>query len=210
MARRKRRSADDLMSRIVRAAGEEFRRCGYSGATTAAIAKKADVTEAQLFRYFDSKAALFRESVFKPLDQQLKAFLESHVADRDLETISQSTRTYIDELQRFISENAELLTSLFVVQTYDHAVVEGTSTMSSLASYFERGAAQTTARLTGDPKIDPKLFVRVSFAAVLGCILFRDWIFPPDLASDEEIRQAINDFVREGLAANPILGPIRK
>jgi hypothetical protein len=49
---------------------------------------------------------------------------------------------------------------------------------------------------------------RVSFAAVLACVMFKDWIFPPGLASEEEIRAAINDFVREGIGANPQLGPI--
>jgi hypothetical protein len=61
-------------------------------------------------------------------------------------------------------------------------------------------------RLKGDYKVAPKLMVRVSFAAVLACVMFKDWIFPPGLASDEEIRAAINDFVREGIGANPEFG----
>jgi AcrR family transcriptional regulator len=206
--RRKRRSSVDLLNRIIQAAESEFRRCGYAGATTAAIARRAEVTEAQLFRYFDSKAALFRESVFKPLDQQLQAFLESHMADADPEVIRASMATYIDELQGFIEEHAELLTSLFVVQAYEPQTIAGLSTMSSLATYFQRGAAMSTARLTGPAKIDLRLMVRVSFAAVVGCVLFKDWIFPPGLATDEEIRAAVNGFVREGLAANPVMGPV--
>jgi AcrR family transcriptional regulator len=196
------------MNRIVQAAGEEFRRCGYAGATTAAIARKADVTEAQLFRSFGSKADLFREAVFKPLDQQLASFVASHMGDDDPETVRQTTALYIDELQRFIGENAQLLTSLIAVQTYDPQAAEGLSAISSLATYFERGAANMTARLTGPPKVDPKLMVRVSFAAVLACVLFKDWIFPAGSASEEEIRAAINVFVREGIAANPQMGPL--
>jgi AcrR family transcriptional regulator len=67
-ARRKRRSPGELNARILKAAAAEFRRAGYIGATTAAIAQKADVTEAQLFRYFGSKSNLFREAIFRPLD----------------------------------------------------------------------------------------------------------------------------------------------
>lgn len=52
------------------------------------------------------------------------------------------------------------------------------------------------------PKVDPKLMVRVSFVAVLACILFKEWIFPPGMASDEEIGAAIEDFVMDGINAN--------
>ena len=65
-AKRKRRSPEELKDRIIAAAGVEFRRGGYAKATTAAIAHRAKVTETQIFRYFDSKANLFREAIFKP------------------------------------------------------------------------------------------------------------------------------------------------
>jgi hypothetical protein len=54
----------------------------------------------------------------------------------------------------------------------------------------------------GKAKVDPRLMVRVSFAAVLACVMFKDWIFPPDLATDEQISAAINAFVLEGISAN--------
>ncbi|CAN7514093.1 TetR/AcrR family transcriptional regulator [Phenylobacterium sp. LjRoot219] len=207
-ARRKRRTAEDLMNRIVEAAGEEFRQCGYAGATTAAIARRADVTEAQLFRYFGSKAELFREAVFKPLDQQLSTFFANHMLDNNVEEVRESTALYIDELQGFVRENARMLTSLVVAQTYDPEASLANSAISSLGAYFDRGAAMMTSRLTGPAKVDPTLMVRVSFAAVLACVMFKDWIFPPGLASEAEIRAAINDFVREGIGANPEMGPL--
>lgn len=205
-ARRKRRTAEDLRSRILLAAGEEFRRCGYAGATTAAIARQADVTEAQLFRYFASKADLFREAIFKPLDQQLSNFVETHMLDEGVESVRETSALYIDELQHFVSENSEMLTSLVVAQAYDASSAQGVSAIGSLDEYFARGASVMTQRLKGDHKVAPKLMVRVSFAAVLACAMFKDWIFPPGLASDEEIRAAINDFVREGIGANPEFG----
>ena len=52
------------------------------------------------------------------------------------------------------------------------------------------------------PRVDPKLLVRVSFFAVLASVLFKDWIFPPGMASAAKIRDAINDFVWEGASVN--------
>ena len=205
-ARRKRRTAEDLRKRILHAAGEEFRRCGFAGATTAAIARQADVTEAQLFRYFASKAELFREAIFTPLEQQLAHFVDTHVVDADPESVRETSALYIDELQRFVSDNAQMLTSLVVAQTYDPDAAQGVSAIGSLGDYFNRGASVMSARLVGEPKVAPELMVRVSFAAVLACVMFKDWIFPPGLASDEQIRAAINDFVREGLGANAEFG----
>jgi hypothetical protein len=58
------------------------------------------------------------------------------------------------------------------------------------------------SRMVGKPKVDPNLMVRVSFAAVLGCILFKDWILPAGLAGDQEISAAIKAFIMDGINAN--------
>jgi AcrR family transcriptional regulator len=205
-ARRKRRSPEDLRNKILQAAGDEFRRCGYAGATTAAIARQADVTEAQLFRYFGTKAQLFREAIFKPLDEQLSNFVASHMAPDSAESVQEQSALYIDELQRFVAENSEMLTSLIVAQTYAQESGAGVSAIASLGDYFDRGAATMTERLKSEPKVAPKLMVRVSFAAVLACTMFKDWIFPPGLATEAEIRAAVSDFVREGIGANHDFG----
>jgi AcrR family transcriptional regulator len=190
--RRRRRSQAEIMGRILQAAGEEFKRCGFAEATTAAIARKAEVTEAQIFRYFPSKAALFKEAVFNPVDQQLAAFVQTYLPE-------QVGAPYTTALQGFIRENIDLLTSLVVVQTYENGAAKGVAHVDGLNRYFERGASILAPLYSKTPKVDPKLMVRVSFAAVLGCIMFEDWIFPKGLATQEEITRAINDFVLAGL-----------
>jgi AcrR family transcriptional regulator len=191
------------MDRILAAAREEFKRCGYAGATTAAVARAAEVTETQLFRYFGSKSNLFREAVFKPLDEQLRAFFaETGPAPGDLESFQAAGVRYVEDLQRFMAENAGLMTSLAVAQTYDPQVAQGAAAAGSLASYFARGAATMAGRLHSPPKVAPELMVRVSFAAVMACAMFRDWLFPQGLATEEEIRRAVDVFVLEGISAN--------
>jgi AcrR family transcriptional regulator len=198
-----RRSREDILGRIVQSASDEFKRRGYAGTTTATIARKADVTEAQLFRCFGSKSNLFRETIFKPLNQHFQNFINSHVPDGSREMHRELSRQYILELQRFIAEHSEMLTSLVVAQTYDEGTAHGVGQIDSLRTYFERGMAAMNMRLKGSKaKVDPKLLVRVTFVTVLGCVMFKDWIFPRGLASDAEISAAINAFIVEGISIN--------
>lgn len=202
-AKRKRRSSEEIMERLISAASEEFKRCGFGGATTAAIARNAEVTEAQLFRYFDSKAALFREAVFEPLNRHFSEFNARHPTDtagavgvRDQATL------YIAELQDFLDQHAKLLMSLEVARRFSSDSVGDVGEIESLRHYFQRGAEMMSHRVGKDPRVDPDLLVRVSFAAVLGCVLFKDWIFPVDLADQDEITKAVIDFVIDGISIN--------
>jgi AcrR family transcriptional regulator len=207
VARKKRRSPVELTDRLIQAAGEEFRRHGYTGATTAAIARRADVTEAQLFRYFGSKAELFREAIFKPLNQHFVDFNARHMAAVDKTTSArEKAYLYISELQQFIGAHSKMLLSLVVAQTYTPGRTESVAEIDSLDAYFKRGAAMMARRMDKQPRVDPKLMVRVSFAAVLACVMFKDWIFPQGLAGKEEISAAIQDFVMDGINANSHLG----
>jgi AcrR family transcriptional regulator len=189
------------MNRIVLAARDEFKRVGFAGATTAAIARKADVTEAQLFRYFGSKSNLFRETIFKPVDQHFLNFINTHLADiGDSTSNAEMTDLYATELQSFIREHSGMLGSLMMAQTYDSGTEQ--NGVNSLHGYFDHAATMMSRRLKGRAKVDPRLTVRVAFVAVLANVMFKNWIFPPGLASDAQITAAVNDFIKEGVHAN--------
>lgn len=202
--RRKRRSPEEIMQRLLRAASSEFRRAGYAGATTAAIAREAEVTEAQLFRYFSSKADLFRVAVFEPLNRSFADFNAAQLAQGALDTrpMPLKVRGYIEELQAFIGEHAEALMSLVVAEAYEPESIQGLGNVKALGEYFERGATEMLQRTAGDVKVAPELMVRVSFTAVLANVLFRHWMFPAGMASDEQISEALTDFVIEGVSIN--------
>ncbi len=203
-ARRRRRSATHLRSLIEEAAAGEFRDRGYSGATTAVIARRAGVTEAQLFRYFPTKAALFRESVFRPLEAQFLRFNVEHLEGSGLpEDYRESARRYIADLQDFIDQHAGSLLSLIVAQAYEAEGVTGMGEMEGLGDYFELGAKVMKQRMPGTKhRVEPRLMVRASFAAVLAAVLFRDWLFPSSLGSRQKVSEALIDFVLDGLNAN--------
>jgi AcrR family transcriptional regulator len=190
--RRARRGAGELKAAILAAARAEFDARGPSGATTAAIARRAGVTEAQLFRYFPSKALLFREAVFGALNAH---FAEFRATTGPLDPGDGSAaRRYIAELAGFLAANRRAMVALLASQTF--AGGEEGGPIDALSDYFEAGAALRAARTGG---ADQAMAVRVSFAAVLGAVVFRDWLFPPGLAAPAEIEAAFADFVLKGL-----------
>ncbi len=196
----RRRSAEESRHKLIQSAREEFRRFGFSGATTAAIARNAGTSEAHLFRHFPNKAELFREAVFEALNDHFSAFNAEHA--REIEAavnIRQQARQYIGELQGFLREHSSLLLSVIAAQTFAAGALDGDTDIESLEAYFKRGAALMRKRVQGKPKVAPDLLVRVSFAAVLGCVMFREWVCPPRVAGDAEINDAIIDFILEGI-----------
>jgi AcrR family transcriptional regulator len=70
-AKRKKLSNPDTKAKIVSAALEVFAEHGYSQASTRDIAAKAGVSHMLLFRYFDSKAALFEAALRAALPTEL-------------------------------------------------------------------------------------------------------------------------------------------
>lgn len=206
-ARRRRRSSGEVADRILEAAAEEFEQSGYSGATTAAIARRAEVTEAQIFRFHASKQELFHAAIFTPLNRH---FADFHArtsalpaADRDGKDLA---RDYIRELQAFMASHSRMFLSLVVANAYSPDATKGIDALEGLQAYFEKGEAMMAARLEEPARVAPGLMVRVSFAAVLANLMFRDWLFPAGMADEDELSDAIAAFVIEGVEANGRIG----
>lgn len=202
--RRKRRSPQQIRDLILTAAAREFEENGFAGATTAAIARRADTTEAQIFRFFESKAGLFHEAIFRPLNQHFSEFQSRHITPADSkEPLDTLASRYIGELQSFMEQHSGMLLSLIVADSYSPGAAQRISEVDGLKGYFERGAATMRGRGGGGP-VAPELMVRVSFAAVLACVVFKDWLFPAGLASEEDIRRAVAMFTIDGIRANEV------
>jgi AcrR family transcriptional regulator len=201
--KRKRRSAHESRHKLLQAARDEFRRFGFSGATTAAIARNAGTSEAHLFRHFPSKAELFQEAVFEALNEHFSAFNAKNPPEmEDTRNRRHQVRLYISELQEFLREHSNLLLSLIAAQTFTSGALNGKTEIDSLKAYFKRGSAMMRKRVHGKTKVDPNLLVRVTFAAVLGCVIFRHWVCPAGTANDAEFSEACIDFLIEGISVN--------
>lgn len=190
-----------MAERILHAAEAEFSEFGFAGATTAAIARRAEVTEAQIFRLHESKQDLFRAAIFGPLNDHFARFMSEAAHAQDGRRVA---RAYIVELQEFMARHSRMLMSLVVASAYSPDAAGSVTDMEGLRAYFAQGSAMMTQRLSDNPKVAPELMVRVSFAAVLANLMFRDWLYPPGTA-EEDIREAIVEFVIGGIEAN---GPV--
>lgn len=188
-----------MADRILSAAAKEFEEAGYAGATTAAIAKRAAVTEAQIFRLHSSKQSLFRAAIFGPLNEHFTRFMANEAATGD--DNRQVARTYISELSDFMAEHSQMLMSLIVASAYSPDESDKVTDMEGLRAYFDQGATMMRKRGVGTQKIAPEMMVRVSFAAVLANLMFKDWLFPAG-TSETEIREAISEFVIGGIEAD--------
>ena len=201
--RRPRRSSEEIIDLLIEAACIEFERNGYEGTKTAAIAKRAGVTEALIFSNFGSKARLFHDSIFKPLNRHFLQFCATHLVEADdAEGAKAWTRQYTRELQTFVGDHSMMLRTVIAAQMFAADSVQGLGQVEGLHDFFSRATAKSMKRLSGKPKIHPKLVSRVSFATILACVIFKDWLFPEGLASEAEISAAISDFILEGLTAN--------
>jgi AcrR family transcriptional regulator len=75
-------TAEERRAQLVDAAVEEFAQAGLAGASTEAIAKRAGISHAYLFRLFPTKRALFAATVDHTFDHVLRTFQEAY-ARRD-------------------------------------------------------------------------------------------------------------------------------
>ena len=200
--RRKKRSPTEIKERLLQATMEEFRKNGFS-ATTAAIADRADVTEGQLYRYFDSKTDLFREAVFKPLNKELSDFcvryLSAIVAVTDRK---ERIRIYVRQLQDFVGQHSELMTALTAFRPADRENNIEVNELDSLSLYFDTGTIMLETRQHKNPLIKPRLMAKIIFSSVLSTVIFKDWLFSDGSESDDEVIDAIGEFLIGGIFAS--------
>lgn len=200
--RRKKRTTEEIIELLIDAASEEFERNGYSNTRTAAIANRAGVAEFLIFNHFGSKAKLFQDAIFLPLERHFDEFQATHpIPADDLEGRRAGSEQFINEMQAFMAQHSRMFLSLAMAQSYQCDGIEGLADVEALQNYFENAAAAADRRMSV-PKIDPRLMARISFASILACIIFKDWLFPSDLCDDEILTKAVTDYVLEGLSAN--------
>jgi TetR/AcrR family transcriptional regulator len=98
--RRPRRSSAERRDEILDAARHVFLKSGYAGATVREIAAAADVNDAVLYRYFNTKEQLFEEAVAGPLEEAVGHAFRPAPGDAEVREVSEAfVRDLLDAMR---------------------------------------------------------------------------------------------------------------
>lgn len=177
-------------AQIVAAAELVFAASGFDGATTAELAREAKVTERTLFKYFPSKAALYRRVLAGLLYSTIVPGHMRDLKDRILERGPQFREWYTAILTgRYHAVAAEpfRLKLLWGALLYSHDFAEFFGKLWRENLYETSVAAiryfQSVKQVRSD--LDAEAMVRASFSLGAGFLLTR-FVFAPDAKIDVE------------------------
>ena len=202
---RRRRSSAEVQARILDAASCVFSARGYESATTREIAQRAEVSETLLFRYFNSKSALFDQVVFAPFDRLMGRFLRGHPSQVGYGQQVRNAEAFIAELLEFLDANRALVGALTAKAAGDDAGAK----FDGLRSYFAAAAAEVRVQQAasgGVADVKPDLSVRLGFGMVVASVLMRDWLFPDGALARDEIVAALARMLTRALGAHREVG----
>jgi AcrR family transcriptional regulator len=91
-------SGADRREQVLRIAAEEFAEGGLHGASTERIARRAEITQAYVFRMFGTKKALFLEVVGAAFDRMTDGMREAAGDEQGLDALARMGAQYNDLL----------------------------------------------------------------------------------------------------------------
>jgi len=198
---RQRRRPAEVRSALVKSAREVFERRGFGGATTREIAEHAGVNEVMIFRHFTNKANLFAETIFGPFAQLLEGLLRSEMSEPPGATELETRQRFVGRLITTLRDNSDLLMAVINAHAYDRALGEIPTLNAYFTASLER-LKETEMGRTVDPERLDRL-MRCGFAAVVGCVLFEDWILQDRFADEGERLAVLTQFVDFGMYGVP-------
>lgn len=132
---RRRRPPGEARRLVLVAARDLFARKGYSDTSTREIADAAEVSEPLIFRYFGSKAELFREAFVVPFAGFVDSWVERHRAgeldqldDRDVVV------TYVQAVYELFRSNRGLLAIVWAADANEEHVLSESGVLDDASS----------------------------------------------------------------------------
>jgi AcrR family transcriptional regulator len=175
-----------------------FSRQGYSSTSTREIADHAGVSETLMFRYFGSKAGLFREALVVPFVEYIEG-LNARWQSGALEDLSaeEFTRLLVGDLFDLFRQNRGIVVMLWSTDAFNRKELAETGIYQiehELSVLVKLGAAESVKRQV--PKIARHdLATRSMVAMVAGMAVFGDAFYgkrpPSRKAIVEELTQSV-------------------
>ncbi|MDR3661088.1 MAG: TetR/AcrR family transcriptional regulator [Mycobacterium sp.] len=179
-----------------------FSRKDYRSTTTREIADAAGVTEHLLFRYFGSKAGLFREALVLPFTDFVDGFAQTWQALRPDETDEQTlARQFVGQLYDVLAEHRGLLFTLVAAEDLGDDEMEsaGIADIRQALATLGRISAEG-GQLRGMKSDQPDLPAHSTVAMIVGMVALHSTFFgadPPsrDAIVDELVQATLHGFL---------------
>ena len=172
---RKRMTSEDRKKQILDSAINVFIENGYNGATTAEIAKAANISEVTLFRHFESKKDIFMSSIEPIVFNTLR---ESITASKDLNS-KEKLEYILTERLMLISKNREVM-KLLIMESQINKELNSLNYIDKMSTLL-----RTTISEIGIPIKEEKFIMRLLMGGILS------FLYLPE--DDEE---KIEDYVK--------------
>lgn len=154
---RKRMTSEDRKKQILDSALNVFIENGYNGATTAEIAKAANISEVTLFRHFDSKKDIFMSSI-EPI--VINTLRESITASKDLNS-KEKLEHILTERLMLISKNREVM-KLLIMESQINKELNSLNYIDKMSTLL-----RTTISEIGIPIKEDKFIMRLLMGGIL-------------------------------------------
>jgi AcrR family transcriptional regulator len=177
---RPRRKSGEPRRLLVEAAQELFNRKGYASTSTREVAVRATVSEALIYRYFGSKAGLFRAAMVQPFIDTLDDEIAMLGARQPSDTLSRKeVWTFVASMYDIFHEHRALAAMVFAADALIESEVAESGMIDDVRSAIDRfvTASAIHAR-AGGVAIDPAahdLAIRGHMAMVAGVATFGSW-----------------------------------
>lgn len=162
------------------AAREMFRDQGYGGTSLRQIAARVNTPQATVYRYFDSKSALFEAAILEPFESFL-AELNDQWAGTDATKLSNDdliaglTRQFYDFA---VTHRADLMT-LIAASRFDDDAPPARQRFTDLVRDVTRQALEQRSGRAWD-SIDIEVAIPLTITMMFSAAMLEDWFFPAD------------------------------
>jgi AcrR family transcriptional regulator len=199
---RKRRPTGEPRRLILAAARDLFSRRGYSDTSTRELADRAQVSETLIFRYFGSKAVLFREALVVPFVEFVDDWAErnrsgalDHLSDTDF------TKGYITDVYQLFRANRGLLAVVWAADTNEEHVLAESGVLDDVTGALTKLVdVSRSAMHRRHPEIEHRedLGSRAVLAVTAGMAAFGQSFYGGPRPSDDDIIDEVVQLILHG------------
>lgn len=198
-APRPRRS--DGRTRLLEAARSLFNDRGYEGTTTREIARRADHSETLLFRYYGSKAELFRVSMVEPFVEFVQRFVARRQAGEFASAGTRTeTREFVTGLYDVFNANRGLVAMFWARDVHVESELAESGLLDVVQEHFDTLVRQFRSHMTQRGTIFPneEITTRVTIAMVASMATFGSTFYGKSRPDRETVIDEITEMILRG------------